>query len=251
MHNASNMQAIKPELPGGVGGPWQTRAMTHDVGTPGGTPERPATFFSGPEEFRAWLEANHESQTELWMGLYKKHVPDHGLTWEEAVPEALCFGWIDSVAQRIDDDARRQRWTPRKSTSNWSSVNIALVEKLTAEGRMRPAGIAAFERRRDDRSGVYSHENSPQDLPANAAAQLSADAAAAAFWENATPTYRRVVVHWVLSAKQEATRERRLAQLIEDSAAGRMVPFQRYGDIPKWVERAAEAAAEAASAEKR
>jgi uncharacterized protein YdeI (YjbR/CyaY-like superfamily) len=225
--------------------------MTHDVGTPGGTPERPATFFSGPEEFRAWLEANHESQTELWMGLYKKHVPDHGLTWEEAVPEALCFGWIDSVAQRIDDDARRQRWTPRKSTSNWSSVNIALVEKLTAEGRMRPAGIAAFERRRDDRSGVYSHENSPQDLPANAAAQLSADAAAAAFWENATPTYRRVVVHWVLSAKQEATRERRLAQLIEDSAAGRMVPFQRYGDIPKWVERAAEAAAEAASAEKR
>ena len=93
------------------------------------------------------------------MGLYKRHVPDRGLTWEQAVPEALCFGWIDSVSQRIDDDARRQRWTPRKPASIWSSVNIALVEKLTAEGRMHPAGIAAFERRREDRSGVYSHEN--------------------------------------------------------------------------------------------
>ena len=87
------------------------------------------------------------------MGLYKKHVPDHGLTWAQAVPEALCFGWIDSVAQRIDDDARRQRWTPRKATSIWSSVNIALVEQLTAAGRMHDAGIAAFERRREDRIG--------------------------------------------------------------------------------------------------
>ena len=93
------------------------------------------------------------------MGLTKKHVADRGLTWEQAVPEALCFGWIDSVSQRIDDDTRRQRWTPRKPTSIWSSVNIALVEQLTAEGRMQPAGLAAFERRRDERSGVYSHEN--------------------------------------------------------------------------------------------
>ncbi len=136
--------------------------MTTRIGTPGGTPERPAVFFSGPGEFRAWLEENHASETELWMGLYKRHVPDRGLTWEQAVPEALCFGWIDSVSQRIDDDSRRQRWTPRKPASIWSSVNIALVEKLTAEGRMHPAGIAAFERRREDRSGVYSHENPEQ-----------------------------------------------------------------------------------------
>jgi len=88
--------------------------MTTRIGTPGGTPERPAVFFSGPGEFRAWLEENHASETELWMGLYKRHVPDRGLTWEQAVPEALCFGWIDSVSQRIDEDARRQRWTPRK-----------------------------------------------------------------------------------------------------------------------------------------
>jgi len=221
--------------------------MTATIGTPGGTPERPALFFSGPDEFRAWLEANHATEKELWMGLTKKHVPDHGLTWEQAVPEALCFGWIDSVSQRIDDDARRQRWTPRKPSSTWSSVNIALVERLTAEGRMRPAGIAAFERRREERSGVYSHENPHQEFPPEAAARLAADAAASAFLHEATATYRRQVTHWVLSAKQEATRERRLVQLIDDSAAGRLVSFQRYGDTPKWVERAAAAARAAAS----
>lgn len=222
--------------------------MTTEIGTPGGTPERPARFFASAEEFRAWLEANHDTATELWMGLYKKHVPDHGLTWEQAVPEALCFGWIDSVSQRIDEDSRRQRWTPRKAASTWSSVNIALVERLTAEGRMREAGIAAFERRREDRSGIYSHENPDQELPAEAAARLAASPAASAFWQAATPTYRRVVAHWVLTAKQESTRERRLVQLIDDSAAGRLVPFQRYGETPKWVERAGEAARAAARA---
>jgi uncharacterized protein YdeI (YjbR/CyaY-like superfamily) len=222
--------------------------MTTTIGTAGGTPERPAIFFATPEEFRAWLEANHATQTELWMGLYKKHAPDRGLTWEQAVPEALCFGWIDSVAQRVDDDTRRQRWTPRKASSIWSSVNIALVEKLTAEGRMREAGIAAFERRREDKSGVYSHENPDQGLPPEAAARLAANPAASAFWEAATATYRRQVTHWALTAKQEATRERRLAQLIDDSAAGRLVPMQRYGELPKWAERAADAARAAASA---
>jgi uncharacterized protein YdeI (YjbR/CyaY-like superfamily) len=225
--------------------------MSATIGTPGGTPERPALFFSGPEEFRSWLEANHETATELWMGLYRKNVPDRGLTWEQAVPEALCFGWIDSVSQRIDDEARRQRWTPRKRTSIWSAVNIALVEQLTADGRMRPAGIAAFERRREDRSGVYSHENPDQGLPPESAARLASDAAASAFWNAATPTYRRQVTHWVLSAKQEATRERRLAQLIDDCAAGRLVPPMRYGEIPKWAERAAEATRAAASDSKR
>lgn len=222
--------------------------MTRRIGIPGGTPERPALFFASPEEFRSWLEANHATETELWMGLYKKHVPDGGLTWEQAVPEALCFGWIDSVSQRIDDDARRQRWTPRKTSSIWSSVNIALVEKLTTEGRMSAAGLAAFERRSEDRSGIYSHESPKKDLPAEAAARLAANPAASAFWEAATAGYRRQVIHWALTAKQEATRERRLTQLIDESAAGRMVSFQRYGELPKWVERAAAAAQAAAAA---
>ena len=212
------------------------------VGTPGGTPERPALFFTGPEEFRAWLEANHDAETELWMGLRKKHLADRGLTWEQAVREAMCFGWIDSVAQRIDEDAVRQRWTPRKPGSNWSTINIKAVEELTAAGRMHPAGLAAFALRREDRSGVYAYENRDRELPSQYAAVLAADAAASAFWAEATPSYRKLATNWVLTAKQEVTREKRLAQLVADSAAGRLIPPQRYGDQPKWVERAAAAA---------
>jgi uncharacterized protein YdeI (YjbR/CyaY-like superfamily) len=178
------------------------------IGTPGGSAERPATFFSGPEEFAAWLAANHDTATELWMGLYKRHVPDRGLTWEQAVIEALCWGWIDSVAQRIDDDSRRQRWTPRKATSNWSAINIASVERLKAEGRMQPSGLAAYERRLEGRSAIYSYESiSAAELPPEYAARLAGDAAASAFWAVATPSYRRLAVHWVVTAKQEATRE--------------------------------------------
>lgn len=216
------------------------------IGTPGGSAERPALFFDGPQQFRAWLEANHTRAAELWMGLHKKHVPERGLTWEQAVPEALCFGWIDSVVQRIDADSVRQRWTPRKATSTWSQVNVALVGELIAQGRMHPAGLAAFERRRADRTGVYSFEQPAQDLPPAYAATLAADAAASAFWDEATPTYRRIAVHWVVSAKQEATRHKRMAQLVADCAAGVLIPSQRYGKIPAWVERAA-AAAKAAS----
>lgn len=215
------------------------------VGTPGGTPEKPATFFSSADEFRAWLEANHETATELWMGLYKKHVPDRGLTWDDAVPEALCFGWIDSVAQRIDEDAVRQRWTPRKSSSVWSSVNIAHVERLVAEGRMRPAGLAAYERRKAERSGIYAYE-AGGSLSDEQRARLLANPAAAAFWEVATASYRKVAENWVVTAKREETRESRLEQLIEDSAAGLLIKSQRYGEEPKWVARAAVAAREAA-----
>ena len=217
------------------------------IGTPGGTPEKPAIFFAGPEEFRSWLAQNHDSATELWMGLYKKHVPERGLTWEKAVLEALCYGWIDSVAQRIDGDAVRQRWTPRKPGSNWSRINVASVERLIAEGRMQPAGLAAFEQRTDGRSGVYSYESGPSELSAEFEAELRANPAATAFWEAATPTYRKGCANWVMSAKQQATREKRLAQLVDDSAHGRLIPPQRYGEPPRWTQRAAAAAREASS----
>ena len=214
------------------------------VGTPGGTPDRPATFFASAEEFREWLEVNHEIAIELWMGLKKKHVPDRGLTWDTAVPEALCFGWIDSVAQRIDEDAVRQRWTPRKSSSVWSTINIAHVERLVAEGRMRPAGLAAYEKRKPERSGIYAYEAGGL-LSDEQRTRLLAHPAAAAFWEIATPSYRKVAENWVVSAKREETRESRLAQLIEDSAAGLLIKSQRYGVEPKWVAKAAEAARQA------
>lgn len=210
----------------------------------GGTPDRPALFFTDAAEFRAWLMDHHQTATELWMGLNKKHVVPRGLTWADAVPEALCFGWIDSMAQRIDEDTVRQRWTPRRSTSVWSSVNIALVERLTAEGRMMPAGLAAFDKRTPQRSGIYAYE-SGQSLTDEQRARLTADPAAAAFWEIATPSYRRLAENWVASAKRPQTRESRLAQLIADCAAGELIKSQRYGTIPKWVDRAAAAARDA------
>jgi len=209
---------------------------------PGGTAEKPALFFDGPEDFRAWLEEHHETETELWMGLNKKHVTERGLTWEQAVPEALCFGWIDSRAERIDEDAVRQRWTPRKKTSTWSRVNLDLVDRLTREGRMRPMGIAAWEARRPDRQGIYSFEQGDLELPEAYAAQLAANPAASAFWAETTASYRKICINWVRSAKQQATNDKRMAQLVEDSEAGRLIPSQRYGETPKWLERAAAAA---------
>lgn len=232
------------------GGEWHALRMTgkHSPGAVpgrvGGTPERPARFFDSPEEFDAWLALHHDTETELWMGLNKKHVADRGLTWEQAVPVALCWGWIDSVVQRIDEDTRRQRWTPRKKTSNWSKVNVDLVERLRAEGRMQPSGLAIWEQRRLD-VAPYSHEQGEVTFPAPYAAQLAASAAATAFWEEATATYRRVCTVWVMSAKQESTRDRRMAQLVECCAAGELVPNQRYGEVPRWLERAAAAAASA------
>lgn len=209
------------------------------IGTPGGTADRPALFFDNPQQFRRWLQAHHDSTAELWMGLNKKHVEPQGLTWAEAVEEALCFGWIDSMSQRIDDDARRQRWTPRKPGSIWSSVNVDLVGTLVEQGRMTPAGLAAFERRRADRQGVYSHEQPDNKgvFPPEFEARLRENPAAAAWFDAAPIGYRRVLVHWVLSAKREATRQSRMADLIDDSANGRLVKFQRHGDEPAWVAR--------------
>ena len=195
-------------------------------------------FFDDAADFRAWLEANHETATELWMGLNKKHVEPRGLEWAEAVREALCFGWIDSVAQRIDDDTRRQRWTPRRRGSNWSAINIASVAELTAAGRMHPAGLAAFAMRREDRSGTYAYETREREWPAHYEAQLRADARASAFWDAATPTYRKLAINWVVTAKQEATRDKRMAELVDDCANLRLITSQRYGTEPAWVRRA-------------
>ncbi|WP_347353657.1 YdeI/OmpD-associated family protein [Intrasporangium sp.] len=204
---------------------------------PGGSPERPAVFFDDVADFRAWLAANHDTASELWMGLHKKHVPDRGLTYEQALREALCFGWIDSQMQPIDQDSRRQRWTPRRPGSTWSNVNIEAVAQLTAEGRMHPAGRAAFERRRADRSGVYSYENGPRTWPERYEALLRGNPTASAFWDGATPSYRKAATGWVVSAKQEATRDRRMAQLVDDCAHLRLIPSQRYGTEPGWVAR--------------
>jgi uncharacterized protein YdeI (YjbR/CyaY-like superfamily) len=181
-------------------------------------------YFASPEEFRAWLEEHHETEAEVWLGMWKKATGKQSVSWKEAVDEALCFGWIDGILRRVDDQRHVQRFTPRKPSSNWSAVNVANVERLRAEGRMRPAGEAAFARRRDDRTAVYSHEQrrNPQ-LEPEEQAQIEAHAAAWAYFSARPPTYRRQATWWVISAKRPETRARRLATLIADSAAGRPI----------------------------
>ncbi|WP_460801003.1 YdeI/OmpD-associated family protein [Microbacterium sp. GXF6406] len=222
--------------------------MDDAMGQPSGSEEKLAVFFDDAAEFRRWLERHHADETELWVETRKKHVADRGMTWADAVPEALCFGWIDSVSQPIDDDRRRQRWTPRKRGSTWSKVNVAHVERLIIEGRMAPAGIAAFESRAAERTGTYSHENGEAVLEPEVQAIIDASASTRAFLEAATAGYRKAVRHWIATAKRPATRIARAQQLVEDSAAGRLVPFARPGGDPAWLGRAA-AAAFAASVE--
>ncbi len=185
-------------------------------------------FFKAPDQFRAWLEANHDQKDELVVGFYKKATGKPSITWAEAVDEALCFGWIDGRGRRIDEKSHTVRFTPRRRRSIWSSRNIGRVEALTAEGRMAPAGLAAFEARDPERSEVYSHEKGRKRLSADFEKRLRAEKKAWEFLESQPPGYRRTVAHWVMSAKQEETRERRLGALIEDSKAGlRVKPLRR------------------------
>lgn len=179
-------------------------------------------FFAGPAEFREWLQKNHSTEDEVWVGFYRKDTGLATFTWSEAVDEALCFGWIDGVRRKIDDRRYTNRFTPRRRGSNWSLVNVRKVEALTREGRMRPAGLAAYEARDPDRTGIYLFEQ-PQDprLDPDAEARFRADAAAWEFFQAQPPGYRRNTLWWIVSAKREDTRARRLAKVIEESAAGR------------------------------
>ena len=181
-------------------------------------------FFATPAKLRAWFEAHHESAKEVLIGFYKRATAKPSITWRESVDEALCFGWIDGIRRSLGDDAYTIRFTPRKTTSIWSAINVARVEALTKLGKMKPAGLRAFAARTAERTGVYSFERkeAAQLSPAQAK-QLRANAKARAFFESQAPWYQRTAIHWVISAKREETRERRLAQLIADSAAGKKI----------------------------
>lgn len=192
-----------------------------------GTEDDPI-FFERVQDFRAWLQRHHLAQGEAWVGYYKKHSGKPTIDWPLAVDVALCFGWIDGIRKSIDNTSFKQRFTPRRRGSNWSTKNINRMHELIAEGLVTPAGIEAFEARRADRSGIYSFEREePATLPAEYEAELRANARAASFWDAQPPGYRRIATHWVLSAKQEATRQRRLRQLIDDAAAGLRIAMLR------------------------
>ena len=183
-------------------------------------------FFATPAEWRAWLEAHHASETELLVGFHKKGTGMPSITWPQSVDEALCFGWIDGVRRSLGAESYTIRFTPRKARSFWSNVNIGRVGELVAEGRMTPAGLRAFEARTGERSGVYSFEQKDKDavvLSPEMEARFRADAVAWDYFQSRPPWYRRTATWWVISAKKEETREKRIATLIADSAARRPI----------------------------
>ena len=178
-------------------------------------------FFASAAAFRRWLAANHDRAAALVVGLRKVHVKPQGLTYAQALDEALCFGWIDGIRRSLGADTFTIRFTPRKRGSIWSLVNVRHVERLTREGRMQPSGLAAHGARDEKRTGIYAFENRPAEFDAASARTFRRHAKAWTFFAAQPPGYRRTATFWVTSAKREETRARRLATLIEDSANGR------------------------------
>jgi uncharacterized protein YdeI (YjbR/CyaY-like superfamily) len=187
------------------------------------------TFFATATELRDWLERNHESATELLVGFYKRASGKPTITWQELVDEELCFGWIDGVRRGIDDVSYSNRITPRKPRSTWSAINIARAKELIRLGRMRPAGLKAFERRTDERSAIYSYEQrKTARLDATAERTFRANKKAWAFFQSQALSYRRAATWWVISAKREETRQKRLRTLISDSESAQTIgPLRR------------------------
>jgi uncharacterized protein YdeI (YjbR/CyaY-like superfamily) len=181
-------------------------------------------FFATPAAFRAWLEANHATESEITVGFHRVGSGRPSLTWPEAVDEALCFGWIDGVRHRLDETSYTNRFTPRRRGSNWSAVNVAKAEALIASGRMRPAGLKAFQARTDARSAVYSYEQRHEaKLEPALEKRFRSKKRAWTWFREQPPGYRATAIYWVASAKKPETRERRLSTLIEDCAAGRRI----------------------------
>ncbi len=176
------------------------------------------TFFKSPSDFRKWLEMHHTVARELWVGFYKKNSGKPSITWPESVDQALCFGWIDGVRKSIDDTSYMIRFSPRKPTSIWSAVNMKRAQELATQGLMQPAGTKAYALRKENRSGIYAYEQRDASLPDAYERTLKANKPAWKFFEAQPPSYRKIAFWWVVSAKKEETRLKRLDKLIEYSA---------------------------------
>jgi uncharacterized protein YdeI (YjbR/CyaY-like superfamily) len=192
------------------------------------------TFFASAAELRRWFKKNHAKETELWIGYYKKGTGKKSVTYPESVDEALCVGWIDGVRKSIDDESYMNRFTPRRQGSHWSAVNLRRVRELTEEGRMLPAGLKAHEARDPKKAGLYSFEQrSAITFGRQELSEFKASIEAWRFFQQQPPGYRKLATFWVMSAKREATRQRRLAALIADSAGGRRLDALRPGEKEK------------------
>ncbi len=175
-------------------------------------------FFKSPAEFRRWLKSHHKSADELQVGYYKKHTGKPSMTWPESVTEALCFGWIDGIRRSIDDERYMIRFTPRRRNSVWSAINVKMMAELEASGRMTAAGRAIFEARRDSESSGYTYEQLDGEFDAERLRAFKKNKAAWKFFQSQPPGYQRKARYWVMSAKREETRDRRLSKLVESCA---------------------------------
>jgi uncharacterized protein YdeI (YjbR/CyaY-like superfamily) len=187
-------------------------------------------FFPNTEELRKWFEENHLTAMELVVGFHKKATKRETITWSQSVDEALCFGWIDGIRRSLDEERYTIRFTPRKPGSNWSAVNIEKMENLIRAGKMTEAGLAAFSKRKESKSRIYSYETDKEfHLSKEMEDEFRKNAAAWQYFQSQTPSYRKVTIRWVLAAKQEATMQKRLAELISSSAAGDWIKGMRWG----------------------
>ncbi|MDQ0595290.1 uncharacterized protein YdeI (YjbR/CyaY-like superfamily) [Chryseobacterium ginsenosidimutans] len=182
-----------------------------------------ATFFQAQEEFREWLEKNHQKETELLVGFWKVGTKKPSISWSQSVDQALCFGWIDGVRKSIDEESYSIRFTPRKPTSIWSAINIKKVEELTKAGLMTSEGKKAFELRKEEKSAIYSHEKELATLDPEFEKQFKANKKAWEFFSNQAPSYKKVMLHWIMNAKQDKTRLSRLEKTIKESELGKRV----------------------------
>jgi uncharacterized protein YdeI (YjbR/CyaY-like superfamily) len=186
------------------------------------------TFFRTQASFRKWLEENHDKAKELLVGFYKVNSGKQSMAWNASVDEAICFGWIDGIRKSIDAESYSIRFTPRKPGSIWSAINIQKVETLSKQGLMHPSGMAAFEKREEKRSAIYSYEKSPEKLSGDFLKKFKSNKRAWKFFQSMAPSYQRTAIHWVMNAKQESTKSKRLNELINDSQAERKIKALNY-----------------------
>ena len=192
-----------------------------------GTDEEPI-FFETPAELRAWLAEHHDSVEAQWVGFWKKATGRASITWPESVEQAICWGWIDGLRRSIDDESYMVRFTPRRPDSHWSRKNAETYRRLAEEGLIEAPGRVAWEARDPEKTGRASREREQAELSDGLRAMLDAVPEAAAWFDDQPPGYRKMATWWVVSAKRESTRERRMKQLVDDSAAGRKVgPLRR------------------------
>jgi uncharacterized protein YdeI (YjbR/CyaY-like superfamily) len=185
-------------------------------------------FFSTQSSFRKWLEKNHGKAKELLVGFYKVNSGKESMSWSQSVDEAICFGWIDGVRKSIDSESYSIRFTPRKPGSIWSAINIQKVENLSKQGLMHPSGMTAFEKRQEHKSRIYSYEKPAENLSKDFLKKFQSNKKAWKYFQSMAPSYQRTAIHWVMNAKQENTRIKRVAELINDSEAGRKIKILSY-----------------------